>query len=164
MVQLQDSISNHLHHHTFSNKISKIHHARILSCFNPRVSTWLTTQPIFPTFQLSSPSFFTTFRTQLGLPHLSIVNILWCMCTHPIDATSVHLLRCTHNNEHTGTHDVIHDTFVVIAKDVDFHVGWKQLHTLPSTTFHSFHQEVGIVFTKDGICTLVDVVITNPTW
>ncbi len=168
MVQFQDSISDHLHHHTFSkmffNKISKTHHVRILSCSNLRVSIWLITQPVFQAFQLSSPSFFTTFRTRLGLPHLSIANIPRCMCTHPINATSVHLLRCTQGNEHMNTHDVIHGTFVVIAKDGDFHVGWKQLHTLPSTTFHSFHQQVGIVLTKDGICTLVDVVIANPTW
>jgi hypothetical protein len=37
MVQLQNSISKRLHHHTFSNmfsnKISKAHRARILSCY-----------------------------------------------------------------------------------------------------------------------------------
>jgi len=27
--------------------------------------------------------------------------------------------------------------------------------------FHSFHQQVNIVLTKDGICTLINVVITN---
>jgi len=41
MVQLQDSILDRLHHHTFSNmlsdKISKTHHAQILSCSNPEV-------------------------------------------------------------------------------------------------------------------------------
>jgi hypothetical protein len=47
MVQVQYSISKHLHHHTlsnmFSDKISEAHHARILSCFGPRVGAWLTT-------------------------------------------------------------------------------------------------------------------------
>jgi hypothetical protein len=38
----------------------------------------------------------------------------------------------------------------------------KQLHALISTTFNSSHQRVNIVFTKDGICILVDVVIANP--
>jgi hypothetical protein len=44
-----------------------------------------------------------------------------------------------------------------------FHVSRKQLHTLLSTTFHSFHQQVDIWFTKDGIHTLVIVVIADPT-
>jgi hypothetical protein len=100
----------------------------------------------------------------LGLPHLSIANILWCVCTHPINVISVHLLCCTTSNEHMGTHDAICDTFVVITRDVDFHVKWKQLHALLSTTFHSFHWWVDIMLTKDGIHTLVNVVIANPTW
>jgi hypothetical protein len=54
MVQLQDSISEGLHHHTLfnmlSNKTSEAHHAPILLCSGPRASTWLITQPIFPTF------------------------------------------------------------------------------------------------------------------
>jgi hypothetical protein len=47
MIQLQDSISKHLHHHTLSSmpsdEISEAHHARILSCYGPRVNVWLTT-------------------------------------------------------------------------------------------------------------------------
>jgi hypothetical protein len=38
----------------------------------------------------------------------------------------------------------------------------NKLHTLPSTTFNSFRQQVNIVLTKYIICTLADVVITNP--
>jgi hypothetical protein len=35
----------------------------------------------------------------------------------------IHLLRCADGNEFTKTHDVIHDTFATIARDVGFHVG-----------------------------------------
>jgi hypothetical protein len=41
-------------------------------------------------------------------------------------------------------------------------VGQKQLHALLSTTFNSFRQRIDIVFTKDGIHTLADIVIANP--
>jgi len=91
MVWLQDSILERLHHHTLFNilfdKIFETHCAWILSCFGPKVGFWLPTQPTFPTFQLSSPSFCTVLQMQLGLPHPSITSILWCMCTHPIDVT-----------------------------------------------------------------------------
>jgi hypothetical protein len=76
----------------------------------------------------------------------------------------IHLLHCAHGNEHMGTHDAVCDTFVAIAQDVGFHVGWKQLHALPLTTFNSFHWRVDIVLTKDGIHTFVEVVLVNPTF
>jgi len=75
---------------------------------------------------------------------------------------SIHFLRCSHGNERKGIHDVIHDTFIVIVWDDGFHVGWKQLHAFPSTMFNSFCQQVDIIFIKDGICILVDIVIIDP--
>jgi hypothetical protein len=75
----------------------------------------------------------------------------------------VHLLRCAHGNENMGTQDVIHDTFATTAWDVNFHLGCEQLHTLLSTMFHSSHKRIDIMFTKNGICTLADVVIVDPT-
>jgi hypothetical protein len=44
------------------------------------------------------------------------------------------------------------------------HVGQEQLHALPLITFKSFRQWIDIVLTKDGICTLTNIVIVNPTW
>jgi len=78
-------------------------------------------------------------RTQLKLPHLSIVNLPQCVCTHPIDPMGIHLLCCAHGNECMGTHDAIHNTFATIARDVGFHMGQAQLHALPSTTHNSSH-------------------------
>jgi len=62
-----------------------------------------------------------------------------------------------------NTHDVVHNIFVAITWDASFHVYEKQLHALLSTMFHSSCRRVDIVFTKDGIHTLVDVVIVDPT-
>ncbi len=39
----------------------------------------------------------------------------------------------------------------------------KQLYALPSTTFNSSCQRLDIVLTKDGIRTLIDIVIIDPT-
>jgi hypothetical protein len=43
------------------------------------------------------------------------------------------------------------------------YVGQKQLHVFPSTTFNSYHRHVNILFTKDVIFTLVNIVIDDPT-
>ncbi len=140
--------------------ISKAHHFRILSCFGLGSSVWLK---VWLIFQLSSLVFSITFWTWFGLPHLSIIGILQCVCTHPIDPMGIHLLSCAQNNEHIKTHDIICDTFPTIAQDVGFHMGWKQLHVFPLITFNSFCWQVDMVLTEDGICTLVNVVIINPT-
>jgi len=76
----------------------------------------------------------------------------------------IHLLRCVHGNEHMGTHDVVHDTFVAIMRDVGFHVGEKQLHAFLSSMFNSFHWWIDIVLTKNDIHTLADIVIAYLTW
>jgi hypothetical protein len=85
------------------------------------------------------------------------------MCTHPIGVMSVHLLHYAHDNEHRNTRDVICNNFVAIVRDVGFYVARKQLHTLSSTMFHSSCQQIDIVLTKNGIHTLVDVVIVDLT-
>jgi len=100
---------------------------------------------------------------RLILPHPSIVNRLWFVCTHPIDPMGIHLLHCVHGNEHIGTHDAIYNIFATIAWNVGFHVGQQQLHAFLSTTFNSSRRWIDIVLIKDGICTLANIVITNPT-
>jgi hypothetical protein len=79
MVQLQNSISECLHHHTLFNMffdgISKANHVWIVSCSGSRVNVWLTSWLVFPAFQLYSSNILKTFRTQLRLPHPLIANI-----------------------------------------------------------------------------------------
>jgi len=76
----------------------------------------------------------------------------------------IQFLRCAHGNERTRTHDAVCDIFVAIAWNVGFHIGQKQLYALHSTTFNSFHWQVDIMFAKDGIHTIVNIVIANPTY
>ncbi len=167
MVHLQDSILERLHHRALFSMISngtyEVHRARILSCFSPRVSVWLKTRPIFPTFWLSSPISCIALHMRLGLPHPLIASIPWCVCTHPIDPMGIHLWCCVHGNKCIRTHDVICNTFTTITRDANFHMRQEQLHVLPSTTFNSSHQWVDIVLTKNGIRTLTDIVIADPT-
>jgi hypothetical protein len=167
MVWFQDSISERLHYHTlsniFSDGISEAHYAQILSCSNLGVGVWLIVRPIFPSFKLIFPVLSTMFWIQLGLAHPSILSILQCVCTHPTDPMNIHLLCCVHGNGCTKTHDAIHDTFVAIAQNVGFHMGQKSLHALPLNMFNSSHWWVDIVLTKDGIHTLVKVVIADLT-
>jgi hypothetical protein len=75
----------------------------------------------------------------------------------------IHLLRCVHDNKRIGTHDAIHDTFATITRNASFHMGREQLHVLSSTTFNSSRRQINIVLTKDGIHTLVNIVIVDPT-
>jgi hypothetical protein len=74
----------------------------------------------------------------------------------------IHLLHYVHGNEHIRTHDAIHNTFAAIVHDVGFHVGREQLHAFPSITLNSSRQRLNIIFTKDDIRILTNVVIVNP--
>ncbi len=112
------------------------------------------------TFQLFSLVFLMCF----GLPHPLIVNIFWYVCTYCIDFMGVHLLHCTHGNECIGTYDGVCNTFATIAWDVGFHMGWEQVHALPSTMFNSSCCWINIVLTKDEIHTLIKIIIVDPTW
>ncbi len=85
------------------------------------------------------------------------------MCTHPIDPIGIHLLHYVRGKERTRTHDAIHDIFASIVWDASFHMGWKQLHVLPLVTLNFYCWQVEIMFTKNGIYTLADVVIVDPT-
>ncbi len=76
----------------------------------------------------------------------------------------IHLLCCIRGNKCMETHDAICNTFVTIVRDAGFHMGWKQLHALPSTTFKLSHWQVNILFTKDDICILIDIIIANRMW
>jgi hypothetical protein len=139
MVQLQDSILECLHCHTLSSMLSdrtsEVHRVWILSCSSSRVGTWFITWLIFPTFWLSSPIFYTTFCTWLGLSHLSIVGIP--RCAHPIELMGIHFLRCAHNNEHIKAHGVIHDTFAPLHEmlvsmwDENNYMHFFQPHSTP---------------------------------
>jgi hypothetical protein len=96
MVQLQNSISKCLRHHTLSvilfDKIYETYCVWILSCSNLGVSVWLIIRPTFPAFQLFSSSFCTMFWMQFWLPHFSIVGIPWCVCTHPIEVSTFYIV------------------------------------------------------------------------
>jgi hypothetical protein len=67
-------------------------------------------------------------------------------------------------HEHIGIHDVVRDTFAAIVQDVNFHVGQKQLHAFLSSMLNSSYWWVDIMLTKDGMCTLANVVIADPMW
>jgi hypothetical protein len=96
--------------------------------------------------------------------HILQLQVSFNACAHiPSTLWVFTFYVCTHGNKRIGTHDAICDTFDAIVRDASFRVGQEQLHALPSTTFNSSHQRVDIVLTKDGICTLVNIVITNLT-
>jgi hypothetical protein len=157
-----------LHHHTFLNmifdRISKAHCVQILSCSSLGAGAKLTIQTSLPNLSIIFLVFFIAYQTWLGLPHPSIISIPQCMCTHCINPVGIHFLHCVPGKERTWTHDAIHDTFITIAWNVGFHMGWKQLHAFPSTIVNFTCRRVNIVLTKDDIHTLVDIIIVSLMW
>jgi hypothetical protein len=80
-----------------------------------------------------------------------------------ISPMGIHLLCCAHGNEHTRTHDVVHDIFITTMRNVGFHMEQKQLHVFVLATSNSFHRHINSVLTKNEICTLTNAIIADPT-
>jgi len=75
MVQLQDSISEHMHHHTLYNMFfDKINEAFVLEIYHILALAYNLTS--FFSLSIIFPDFSTTLQMQLGLPHSSIEVIL----------------------------------------------------------------------------------------
>ncbi len=146
MIQFQDSILEHLHHHTLSNMLSNMileaHCAWILSSFSLKVGTWFMARPISPTSWLSLP----ILSTMLHLDnHIFQLQPSLHVFSHPIDLMDIHLLHCTHGNEHVRTHDVVHDTFATARC-------WLS-HGMKTTTC-AFFNHVQFVLSTSQLCSL----------
>jgi hypothetical protein len=72
-------------------------------------------------------------------------------------------LHYSHDGEWITSHDVAQDVFASIVKDVRFHVLHEHIRVLLLPSFQFFHWWVDIVLLANGICTLADMVIVNPT-
>jgi hypothetical protein len=155
MDWFQDFILERLHHHTFSNmfsdKISRTHCAWILSCSSFEVDSWPNLLIIFPIFHNILNATWITTSFNYMYPSMHVHTSHQCYKCPPF---TLHPWQWMHN--------VVCDNFATITSNANFHVGWKQLHTLPWTMFHSFCWWVDIMFTKDEIFTLADVVIVDP--
>jgi len=75
----------------------------------------------------------------------------------------IHLVCCAHGGERIALHDAIRYAFAPIAKDARFHVFLKPNPCSSMPFLQSSSRRVNIVLSIDGIRTLVNVVIANPT-
>jgi hypothetical protein len=163
MVRFQNSILEHLHHHTFFNmffnRIHVAHRVQIWSCLGIGVDVCLIVWQVFPSFWLSSLIFFTMFWMWLGLLHPSITS-LPPMCVHTSHWSygyppfTLHPWQRTHIDPSCSLWHLWYHC-----------MKWRFPHGMKiiNTTFNSYHSGIDIVFTKDGTHTLVNLDITNPT-
>jgi hypothetical protein len=116
------------------------HCAHLKSCVGLRVSAWLFSHPIIPSFYLASNVFSSTLHTRLG-PHPLALELTHCICGQPPNLARTHLLRYSRGEAlHTAFRDAIQDAFTSIVKNVGFHVSHEQIHLLPPPSLQSFHQ------------------------
>jgi hypothetical protein len=125
-----------VHNHSFFNVIldlsSNCHHVwfQLKSCVGPSLGAWHFVHLIILFFRMAFNILSLTLHIKLGLLHHIIHGFSWCICGQAIDVIWMHLLCCIHGGNHTGTHDVVWDSFASIVRDVRFHVLHKQTHVL----------------------------------
>ncbi len=86
----------------------------------PCVATWLLTHPIIHFFCLLLNVLFTVMRIKFSFSHLLFVEVLHYICSQPLDPMGIHLFRCMHGGEKITLHDVVRNTFMIVARDVGF--------------------------------------------
>jgi hypothetical protein len=69
----------------------------------------------------------------------------------------------SYKEECIATHNTIRDVFASITKYVGFHVLHEQTHVFALFSFYSLKQQVDIMFTTNGVHTLANIIIINPT-
>jgi len=105
----------------------------------------------------------------LELPHSLITSILWCVCTHPSTlwvSTFYIMLMATSTQEPMMKFTIpLLSLRKMLASiwDENNDMRFEQLHALPSTMFNYSRWWIDIVLTKNGIHTLANVIIVDPT-
>jgi len=118
---------------------------------------------IIPCFDLPSYVFSFALWTILGFSHPWIINLTHYIYGQSLDPMGIHLVCCAHGGERIALHDAIRYAFASIAKDARFHVFLKPNPCSSTPFLQSSSRRVNIVLSIDGIHTLVNVVIANPT-
>jgi hypothetical protein len=133
------------------------------SCVSLGVGVWLFAHLVIPPFYLIFEVLFCALCTKLSLPHALTLKVIHCICGQLLDLARTHLC-CSHGGEQIASHNVVQDAFASIVKDARSHVSHEQTHVFPPPSFQSIYWSVDILLLVDSICTLVDMIITNPTW
>jgi len=61
------------------------------------------------------------------------------------------------------SHDIVHDAFAFITRDVRFHILHKHIHVRLSLILQSTCQQVNIGVLVDGVrMSMINIIITNP--
>lgn len=118
--------------------------------------------PYYSTFRSSLWCFFLYVEHQVEPPHLLTFGVIYCICGKPLNPTRIHFFVAPMVGGWTTSNDKVQNVFVSIARDMGFHVSCDQTHVLSPPFFQSSREQVDILLSIDGICTLAYVVIVNP--
>jgi hypothetical protein len=139
------------------------HCTHLRSCVGLGVGAWLFAHLVVPPFHLASNIFSFALHTKLGLPHFLALEVTHCICGQPLNHVGTHFFCCSKGGEQTPSHNVVWNAFTSIVKGVGFYVSHEQTHVLLLPSLQSFCQWVDIMLLANGIHTLANIDIINPT-
>jgi hypothetical protein len=123
---------------------------------------WFSTCLTILLFQLILQVFSTTLHTQLNFPHPLNLGLSHCICVNLWTLWGFIFFVVPMVEKKIVSHDVVHDAFVFIARNVRFHILHKHIHVRLSLTLQSTCQQVNIGVLVDGIRMSNNIIITNP--
>jgi hypothetical protein len=128
-----------------------------------KANVWLFVCLIIPLFHLPSNFFTSTLHIRLGFPHPLALKVTHCFYGQPLNVVMTHLffVPMVGNGLFPMMWFKMH--LFSIVKAARFHVSHEQTHVLPPPFSLVFLSMGWHHLRIDGIRTLADVVITNPT-
>ncbi len=117
--------------------------------------------PYHSTFRSSFWCFFLYVEHQVEPPHLLTFGVIYCICGQPLNPRGTRFLCCSHG----GGMDYIpwHGSKCFCLHWKRHGVSCDQTHVLSPASLQSSRELVDIMLLIDGICTLANVIIINPT-
>ncbi|CAM6114091.1 unnamed protein product [Calypogeia fissa] len=163
--RVQQVISDHMHQHSLASMLSEAPSDAVQACLLSYAGTgssaWLSANPEWAPFRMSSFIFTTSLRVRLGHPHPGLLGQPSYVCGHTLDPMGTHILRCSHGSEWTATHDDLCNVLAAMARDTSYHVSTEHTHVLLAVDDIPDQRWANIVFSRDGVWALADVVVVD---
>ncbi len=107
--------------------------------------------------------FFFALWILLSFPHPLVIGLTHSIYGQSLDPMGIHVVHCAHGEKRTTSSGVIQDALHPLQKMQSLMFFQKQTHVLSPPFFQSSSRRINIVLSIDGIHTLVNVAIADPT-
>jgi hypothetical protein len=107
--------------------------------------------PNNPLFSIDFRGFFHYVTHSIGPPQSLKPWFVTLHLCQPLDPMGIHLFCCAHGGKNIVSHDIVHDAFAFITRDIRLHILHEHIHVHLPLILQCTHQWVNIGVLMDGV-------------